>query len=119
MMSPLKWNCPEALQTESGDNGVNVSDAESDLGVNWCILPPQTSNESESEEVNEDDLDEEEPGDVCGEVEVNYICNEALAKRENESSEPEASTSCSKQKNKSKPKPPAKKLNCCLLADQG
>lgn len=38
--------------------------------IDICILPPDDGRQSETEDILEDNLQPEEPGDVCGEIEV-------------------------------------------------
>lgn len=46
------------------------SDEDSTKATDICILPPVDGRQSETEDIDEDNLVPEEPGDVCGEIEV-------------------------------------------------
>jgi len=62
----------EVIEAVTADGS---SDSEDD-SIEICILPPQDGAQSETEEINEEQLGAEEPGDVAGEVEVHRGCDD-------------------------------------------
>jgi hypothetical protein len=56
------------LDDSESENGYYSDDSENRKDPEICILPPNDGAESELEGVDEDDLEPDEPPDVCGQV---------------------------------------------------
>ena len=57
----------EAIEAILQDSDCDEDDTKA---VDVCILPPADGCQSETEDIDEENLEAEEPGDVCGEIEV-------------------------------------------------